>query len=89
MQTVFKLQLLNHLAMQTFEFQCGGYMSLLFDTLFGLQKENILSHSEKGPFVIQIVQVLLQDQQNLSVVDMAMKIFTCLETSLAAGHVSR
>ena len=39
------------------EFQCGGYMSLFFDTLSGLQKENIPSYSEKGPFVIQIVQV--------------------------------
>ena len=73
----------------TFEIQSGGYMSLFFDTLSGLHKENILSHSEKGPFVIQIVQVLLQDQQNPSVVDMAMKIFARLETCLAAGTKHR
>ena len=73
----------------TFEIQSGGYMSLFFDTLSGLHKENILIHSEKGPFVIQIVQVLLQDQQNPSVVDMAMKIFARLETCLAAGTKHR
>lgn len=42
-------------------------------------------HSEKGPYVLQIIQVLMRDRQNPSVVDMVMKIFGCLETCLAAG----
>ena len=58
----------------TSEFQCGGYTSLFFDTLSVLDKENIMSHSEKGPYVLQIIQVLLQDRQNPSVVDMVIKI---------------
>ena len=85
MQTVFKLQLLDHLAMETFEFQCGGYMSLFFDWF----TEGKHSEPLRKGSICQIVQVLLQDQQNPSVVDMAMKIFARLETSLAAGHVSR
>ena len=60
-----------------------------FELLSSLQKEKILSHSEKGPFVIQIVQVLLQDKQNPSVVAMAMKIFARLETCLATGTKHR
>ena len=65
------------------------HVPIFFNTLPGLQKEKILSHSEKGPFVIQIVQVLLQDKQNPSVVAMAMKIFARLETCLAAGTKHR
>ena len=39
--------------------------------------------------MLQIIQLLLQDQQNPSVVDMAVKIFARLETCLAAGTKHR
>ena len=51
--------------------------------------EKILSHSEMGPFVFQVIQLSLQDQQKQSVVDIAMKIFARLETCLAAGTKHR
>ena len=85
MQTGFQLQLLHveHLNSNVVA------TSLFFDTLSELEKENVMIHSEKGPYVLQIIQVLMRDRQNPSVVDMVMKIFGRLETCLAAGSKHR
>ena len=59
-------------------------MSLFFATIAALEKEKVLRYSEQGPFVVQILQ-LLKEQQKQSVVGMVMKLIIRLESCLNAG----
>lgn len=63
----------------------GGYASLFFATIAALEKEKVLRYSEQGPFVVQILQLLKEEQQKPSVVGMVMKLITRLESCLNAG----